>query len=49
MKAVKKIIGKKRYDKYIRNINQNLIKEDLKEQNFDIFRPTYYDPYFLFF
>jgi len=48
-KAVKKIIGKKRYNKYIRNINQNLIKEDLKEQNFDIFRPTYYDPYFLDF
>jgi glycosyltransferase involved in cell wall biosynthesis len=31
----------------ISNINQNISKSLVKKGNFDIFHPTYYDPYFL--
>lgn len=34
-------------DIFDKNSNRNLIKKKLKEQNFDIFHPTYYATYFL--
>lgn len=44
---LKKIIGKKRYSKFTKNTNQKLINESLEKDDFDVFHPTYYDPYFL--
>ena len=46
-KLVKKIIGKRRCRKFAKEANQKLSKEAIKKGDFDIFHPTYYDPYFL--
>ncbi len=46
-KIVKKIIGKKRYRNFTRKTNQELSNRALEKGDFDIFHPTYYDPYFL--
>jgi len=37
----------KALDVFDKNSNRNLVIKKLKEQDFDIFHPTYYDPYFL--
>ncbi|MEI7424959.1 MAG: glycosyltransferase [Candidatus Staskawiczbacteria bacterium] len=34
-------------DIFDKNSNKNIVKKALLEQNFDIFHPTYYSPYFL--
>jgi len=44
-KIKRKII--KLIEAFDKNSNINLVKRALKEQNFDIFHPTYYSPYFL--
>lgn len=46
-KFKKTIFGKKRYLKSQIKFNQKLANQALAKQDFDIFHPTYYDPYFL--
>jgi glycosyltransferase involved in cell wall biosynthesis len=43
----KKIIGKKRHHKHQVKFNNKLSLKALEKGDFDIFHPTYYDPYFL--
>lgn len=43
----RKIFGKKRYGKHLLESNKKLIYSALQAGNFDVFHPTYYNPYFL--